>query len=93
MLLCGREGGKEGAEVGGRGWQVLNRLQHDYDAPTLSQGYRDVNLSLRLDTAETRRLGTDLHVCEVQLLLAEFALRKSDSGHKRYVAFRNARGR
>lgn len=73
--------------------QVRNRLRPDYDAPLLSQGYRDVNLSLRFDTPECRRLGIDLHVCEVQLLLSEYALRKSDSGHQRYVAFRNARGR
>lgn len=73
--------------------QVRNRLTDAYDARALSQGYRDVNLSLRFDTPEARALGIDLHVCEVQLLLAGFAARKSDSGHKRYVAFRNARGR
>ena len=30
-------------------------------------------LNLRLDTAETRRLGLEAHVCEVQLVLVDFA--------------------
>jgi hypothetical protein len=32
-----------------------------------------VALNLRLDTAETRRLGLEAHVCEVQLVLVDFA--------------------
>lgn len=71
---------------------VKNRLETKYDARALSLGYRDVNLSVRFDTAATRRLGIHLHVCEVQLMLIDFAVLKSDKGHKRYVGFRNARG-
>ena len=39
--------------------------------------YRDVRLNLRLETAATRRLGLDTHVCEVQLVLLDFALIKA----------------
>ena len=36
-------------------------------------GYRDVALNLRLRTAAAIELGVDAHVCEVQLLLRQFA--------------------
>eukprot|EP00961_Rhodomonas_salina_P040571 544996-Rhodomonas_salina.2 len=37
--------------------------------------------------------GTDVgRTRAVQLLLAQFATLKNDAGHRRYVAFRNARG-
>ena len=52
--------------------RVKNRLDPDYDAEE-SGGYRDVGLNLRVVTAETRRLGVETHVCEVQLLLRTFA--------------------
>mmetsp|Transcript_39638 Transcript_39638/g.79852 ORF Transcript_39638/g.79852 Transcript_39638/m.79852 type:complete len:96 (+) Transcript_39638:2-289(+) len=70
---------------------VKNRLSTEYDAAS-TLGYRDVNLSLRVVTEEATRLNIDLFVCEVQLLLRPFAEAKSDEGHARYVAFRNARG-
>ena len=34
---------------------------------------RNVVLSLRIDSEETRRLGVDAHVCELQLTLRRFA--------------------
>ncbi len=37
-------------------------------------------------------LGPASHVCELQLQLLDFARIKSDSGHRRYVAWRNAMG-
>ena len=52
--------------------RVTNRLQADYDAGR-TLGYRDVGLNLRLATAATRRVGLDGHICEVQLVLADFA--------------------
>ncbi len=52
--------------------RVTNRLRDDYDA-LQTLGYRDVGLNLRLMTAATRRLGLDGHICEVQLVLADFA--------------------
>ncbi len=53
-------------------------------------GYRDVNLNLRIVTEETEALKIDLTVCEVQLILTSFAQLKTNAGHKRYVAYRNA---
>jgi hypothetical protein len=58
--------------------RIKNRLDPGFD-PALSAGYRDVSLSLRIATAETRALGVDLHVCELQLLLRAFhALKVND---------------
>ena len=39
-----------------------------------------------------RRMGPTSHVCELQLQLLSFARIKSDYGHRRYVAWRNAMG-
>jgi len=69
---------------------VKNRLTPDYD-DTKTAGYRDVNLNLRLVTDETIRFNLSSHICEVQLILTSFAELKTDAGHKRYVAYRNAR--
>ena len=55
-------------------------------APRLA-GYRDVAIYLRF-----RRMGPTSHVCELQLQLLSFARIKSDYGHRRYVAWRNAMG-
>jgi hypothetical protein len=52
--------------------RVTNRLRADYD-PAITAGYRDVALNLQLDQPETRRLGLEAHVCEVQLILVDFA--------------------
>mmetsp|Transcript_32208 Transcript_32208/g.66671 ORF Transcript_32208/g.66671 Transcript_32208/m.66671 type:complete len:183 (-) Transcript_32208:237-785(-) len=69
---------------------VKNRLSRDYDDRE-TVGYRDVNLNLRFKTTDAEILGVENHVCELQLLLKSFAQLKSDSGHARYVKFRNAR--
>ncbi len=55
--------------------RVKNQLDPDYDADE-SLGYRDVGLNLLVVTAETRLLGAEVHVCEVQLLLRQFAVLK-----------------
>lgn len=67
-----------------------NRLREDYPV-SLSGGYRDVQLKLVLVTLEAERMGLSHHVCEVQLLLKEFAEIKNEIGHKKYVDARNAR--
>jgi len=72
--------------------RAFNRLRLDFDSAE-SAGYRDLLLNLRLDTPETRRMGVDGHVCEVQLIPLELALVKTDIGHARYVHWRNQRGR
>jgi len=71
--------------------RIKNRLDPNYD-PTITGGYRDCALNVRIVTDETRRCRTDLHVCEVQLVLKRFAELKSTDGHKGYVALRNNRG-
>jgi hypothetical protein len=71
--------------------RIKNRLNPQYDAAK-SAGYRDVAINLRMVGQEARNLNLDEHVCEVQLILKAFAELKNDSGHSRYVAFRNLRG-
>jgi len=51
--------------------RIKNRLDVSFDSAK-SAGYRDVSFNLRIATAETRELGIDLHVCELQLLLRGF---------------------
>lgn len=69
---------------------VKNRLAIDYDDKETA-GYRDVNINLCFQSEVAKQLGIDTHVCELQLLLRSFAELKTDSGHVRYVRFRNAR--
>ena len=71
--------------------RVKNRMAESYDVKQ-SCGYRDVLLNLRIRSNLTQRLGLDLHVCELQLILKRFMLLKTQEGHKRYVEFRNKRG-
>ncbi len=70
--------------------RVKNSLRVGHDAAGTA-GYRMVMVNLSLATAETERLGVDLHVCELQLLLRDFAVLKSESGHHRYRIFRDHR--
>lgn len=70
--------------------RVKNRLDKNYDT-RLSLGYRDVALNLRVLADEAFKLGVETHVCELQLILHKVAKNKSESGHRRYVEFRNAR--
>ena len=35
--------------------------------------YRDIAVNLRIDSQDTRRLGVETHVCELQLILRSFA--------------------
>ena len=50
----------------------LARIKNRFD-PALksaeSAGYRNIAVNLRVDTPETRALGIESHVCEVQLLI------------------------
>ncbi len=51
--------------------RVKNRMDPEAEFRVLG-GYRDVALNLRIDTVETRAMGVETHVCEVQLLLRCF---------------------
>lgn len=70
---------------------VKNRLGHDHDARRTC-GYRDVSLIIRFCTEAAERRKLDLHLCELQLLLKDFAVLKNEEGHARYVRLRDARG-
>ena len=52
--------------------RVTNRLRDGYDTAATA-GYRDVMLNLTIATSETRQLGLDAVVCELQLALTDFA--------------------
>ena len=52
--------------------RVKNRLDPRFDA-AISAGYRDVVLNLRIANEQTAAMGTDWHVCEVQLIHTRFA--------------------
>ena len=54
---------------------IVERVKNRMDPETKLRvfgGYRDVALNLRIDTEETRAMGVETHVCEVQLLLSCF---------------------
>jgi hypothetical protein len=68
------------------------RLRKDFDAAKLTGGYRDVQLTVLLDTPETRALGVHQHLAEVQLHLTSILQLKSVEGHDSYVLRRNLRG-
>lgn len=70
--------------------RVKNRMDPSFDS-SLSAGYRDVALNVRVQSPLTSSLALDFHVCELQLILHPFATLKSSEGHKRYVEFRNKR--
>jgi hypothetical protein len=54
----------------------LSRIKNRFDPglnSAASAGYRNLAVNLRIVTAETRALGIEMHVCEVQLLLLPMA--------------------
>jgi len=71
--------------------RVKNRFDSKYDS-WVTYGYRDVNLNLKVSTEETRMLGVDMQICELQLALRCFADLRRKTGHKQYIIFRNLRG-
>ena len=48
--------------------RIKNRLDPKFDS-AMTAGYRNVALNLCITTEETKSLGVETHVCEVQLLL------------------------
>jgi len=53
--------------------RLKNRLSLSYDAASETGGYRDVCVNLKMVDTEANTLGVELHLCEVQLILIEFA--------------------
>jgi hypothetical protein len=55
---------------------VICRIKNRFDLELRSvesAGYRNLAVNMRLDTAETRAVAVETHVCEVQLLLLRIA--------------------
>ncbi len=52
--------------------RVKNRFNRSYNA-AVSCGYRDVCFNIRMASFETKILGLDTHVCELQLSLLPIA--------------------
>mmetsp|Transcript_6884 Transcript_6884/g.13264 ORF Transcript_6884/g.13264 Transcript_6884/m.13264 type:complete len:93 (-) Transcript_6884:280-558(-) len=71
--------------------RLKNRLSEDYDSSETA-GYRDVCINLSVVSEDSQSLGAELHICEVQLILQDFAELKTSEGHLRYVRARNFRG-
>jgi len=71
--------------------RLKNRMRMTYDSSETG-GYRDVCINLRFMSKAAFALGAELHICEVQLLLRDFADLRSAEGHTRYVQARNTRG-
>jgi hypothetical protein len=67
------------------------RLREDYDA-ALTGGYRDLQLTMLLNTKQARARGVHQHLVEVQMHLAPIADLKSAGGHKSYKLRRNLNG-
>ena len=87
LLLC-LEAVQRDGEV--RVLQVKNRLHDGYDG-SATAGYRDIVLNLRIETAETERLGVETHICELQLSFCCFAQLITSESHSRYLILRNIR--
>jgi hypothetical protein len=68
------------------------RLREKYDA-SLSGGYRDIQLCVRLNSTGMQAIGAHEHLAEVQLHLASVVELKSAGGHKNYVLRRNLAGK
>jgi len=68
--------------------RLKNRLSPDHSSDETA-GYRDVCLNLRVVNEAALSLGVDTHMCEVQLVLVDFAKLRTAEGHKRYVQARN----
>ena len=78
------------ADSGSRNLRMKNRFAPSFNVATTG-GYRDVALNVVIETQETLQLGVSGHICELQLMLQEFFMLKTEDGHKRYVEYRNKR--
>mmetsp|Transcript_4268 Transcript_4268/g.6727 ORF Transcript_4268/g.6727 Transcript_4268/m.6727 type:complete len:212 (-) Transcript_4268:266-901(-) len=70
---------------------IKNRMDDDYNS-WRSLGYRDCCVNLCIVSDVTRRFRCHRHVAEVQLILLDFAEKKSEDGHFRYVRWRDQLG-
>ena len=68
------------------------RLREGFDAARLTGGYRDIQLSLMIQTPVSSSRSLDQHIVEVQLHLELLFKLKTATGHRAYVMARNQRG-
>lgn len=68
--------------------RIKNRLDPNYDA-RMTAGHRSVVLNVRVVARETKRLGLETHVSEVQLVLRQLQELQNEEAHARYIQFRN----
>jgi hypothetical protein len=68
------------------------RLRESFNAIERSGGYRDVQLTVRLNAATAQARKVDRHLAEVQLHFEPIIALKSNGGHKTYVLRRNLSG-
>jgi len=61
-------------------------------SPQHLSGFRQISINFTILSDRACKRGVSWHVCELQLLLLDFALLKSEDGHRRYVMLRDARG-
>jgi hypothetical protein len=52
--------------------RIKNRLDPAYNSAE-SAGYRDVAMNIRIATPEAQALGVNAHICELQLVLRQYA--------------------
>mmetsp|Transcript_12302 Transcript_12302/g.30885 ORF Transcript_12302/g.30885 Transcript_12302/m.30885 type:complete len:351 (-) Transcript_12302:11-1063(-) len=71
--------------------RVKNRMVTEDDA-SLTCGFRKVTVNLRIRTWEAEQRGVESHVCEVRLILIDFAELMTEERHKRYVEYRDKIG-
>eukprot|EP00960_Hanusia_phi_P058774 763981-Hanusia_phi.AAC.4 len=71
--------------------RIKNRLDPNMD-PWSTAGYRDVSTNLCIVSQEAYNLGLEGHVCELLLIPKDMHDIKIESGHRKYVAWRNLRG-
>jgi hypothetical protein len=69
---------------------IKKTAETDGNRPTC--GYRDVQLTVLLQTDETKVRGADQHLAEVQLHLSRIFALATEGGHKNYVLRRNMTG-
>lgn len=71
--------------------RVKNCMLQD-EEPLLNCGFRHVCLNVRVRTLDAEQRGVENHVCEVLLMLVNFAELMTPERHDRYIAFRDTIG-
>jgi len=71
--------------------RIKNRMHDDVDM-TLTAGFRSIVINLKIQSTESEGCGVEGHVCELILLLLDFAELRTEERHARYISYRDAMG-